>query len=294
MFSGRVTGTRTPFANAFEMPFDLLNAVLITAFFLVSAVRNIAPPAENHSLFARVLPLIALIPAPLAEAFGHHRLAVRQLYLAAAFLGFVLLFELASARIPMPTHWRDWNRRGGLARFVGRLTMPGWSSAFMFGLLMVAGWALVEFVVLSGASAAAREQARRVAWLALLAFAGIAFPAVLQSFFGRLPVPRTLLYFAGLAIPALLAGVSIALAESRWKLTEFRSVMEVVPFSSFLFAVNKTNPSSLAYAAQGGVAAAVLLVGVWQTRSYWRQLRAFEARDREVAEAMAKERDEQR
>ena len=283
IFAGRAAGGRAPFSNVLEMPYDLLNAVLITAFFLVSAVRNIAPPAENHSLFARGLPLLALLPAPLAEAAGAHPMAVRQLYIAAAFLGFVLLFELASARVAMPTHWRDWHGRGALSRFVGRLVMPGWASAFTFGALMTAVWAAVAMVVLSGASGATRENAQHVCWLAVLAFSGLTFPAVVQSFVRATTVPRVVLYLLGLMIPAVLSGLALALAESRWRVTEFKTLMEVLPFSSFLFGLNRTDPGSMTYVAQGIVAVLVVLAAAWRSSSFWRTLKSFETRDREAA-----------
>jgi hypothetical protein len=283
IFTGRVTGARTPFANVFEMPADILNAALLTAFFLVSAVRNIAPPAENHSLFARGLPVLALLPAPLMEAFGAHNLAVRQLYIAAAFLAFVMMIELASPRVLMPTHWRDWYGRGALSRFAGRLMMPGWSSAFMFGALMTVAWAAIAVVVLGGGSGAASDHARHVAWLALLAFSGLAFPAVIQSFVRALPVPRALLYFAGLLLPVLFAAIALALAESRWRFMELKRLMEFVPVSNFLLSLNQKFPPTLAFAGQGAITLLILVVAVWQSRLYWRQLKTFEARDAEAA-----------
>jgi hypothetical protein len=174
-------------------PFDLVNGVLITAFFLISAVRNIAPPAENHSLFARILPLLALLPAPFAEAIGLHELAVRQLYIAAGFIAFVLMFELAAGRMPMATHWRDWYRRGLLSRTLGRMAMPGWPSALLYGVVLAILWAAIALIVLSGLSPASRDHAVRVAWLALLALSGLAFPAVVGSFVRSTAVPRPLL-----------------------------------------------------------------------------------------------------
>jgi hypothetical protein len=59
--------------------------------------------------------------------------------------------------------------------------------------------------------------------------------------------------------------------------------METMPFSSFLFMLNKKDPETSTLIAQGVVVALVLLVGAWQTRTYWRQLRSFEERDREAA-----------
>jgi hypothetical protein len=282
IFTRRAAGAHSPFGYGVEMPFDILNGALITAFFLVSAVRNIAPPAENHSLFARGLPMLALLAAALAEAAGSHGLAVRQLFLSAAFLGFVLAFELASARTPMPTHWRDWHGRGTLSRFAGRLSMPGWPSAFLFGFVMTIAWTAVAMLVLTSGSSGV-VAAPKVAWLALLALSGLTFPAVVQSRLRAGSVPRVLLYFVVLVMPVLLSGLALALAESRWRFTGFRTVMEVMPVSSFLFAVNGRDPARTLFIAQGVVAFAVLLAAGVLSRTYWRQLKSFETRDREAA-----------
>lgn len=290
MFSGRGGALgRSPFANVIDLPFDIFNGVFLTGFFLVSAVRNVAPAAENHSLFTRILPVLMLLPAPFAEVFGAHALAVRQLYLSAAFLGFVLLFELASTRLPMPPQWRDWYKSGKFSCAIGRCSLPGWPSALLFGAIATALWVAVAFSVLSLAPSApgGRGHAPAVAWLALLAFSGIVFPAVMQSLLRAVPVSPALLYFSGLGIPGLLAGVSLWLAESRWKFTELKSFMETMPFSSFLFKLNARDQSPLIVVAQGVVAVLVLGLAFWQTRAYWRQLASFEARDRAASEAGA-------
>jgi hypothetical protein len=105
---------------------------------------------------------------------------------------------------------------------------------------------------------------------------------ILPALFRRSPLPRPLAYFSGLAIPALLAGLSIALAESRWKMEGFKSLMEVLPFSSFLFAINRIPWTSPLIYVQGAIALGVILVAAALTGSYWRQLEAFEVRDRET------------
>lgn len=282
----RVGVSRSPFGNLIEMPFDIFNGLFLTAFFLVSAVRNIAPLAENHSLFTRALPLLMLLPVPFAEALKAHGLAVRQLFLSAGFLGFVLLFELGVGRNPMPAQWRDWYRRGGLMAWMGRAALPGWPSAFLFGTIATAAWIACAFTVLPLNSVSQLESAK-AAWLAVLAFSGIVFPAVLQSLVRVLPVPALLLYFSGLGVPALLAGVGLWLAESRWRFTELKSLMETMPFSSFLFGLNARDQSPLILTAQAAVAALVLALALWQGRSYWQQLVLFEARDRANEKAVA-------
>lgn len=277
-------GARPFFARLFELPFDIFNGAFITAFFLVSAVRNIAPVAENHALFTRMLPVLMLLPAPIAEALGAHGLAVRQVFISAVFLGFVLMFEFAAGRAPMPSHWRAWHGGGRLSRAIGRLALPGWPSVLLFGGFAAAVWAAIALYVLPS-SAATRDHAVIAVWLALLAFSGIVFPAVLQSFVRVKAAPPALLYFCGLGLPAALAGLSLWLAESRWNITVLKSIMETMPFSSFLFGLNTRNQSPAIVTAQGIVAVVVLGAAYWQSRGYWRRLAEFDARDRAVAEA---------
>jgi hypothetical protein len=263
----------------FELPFDFLNGAVIASFFLVCAVRNIAPPAENHSLFTRVLALLMLLPAPLAEAAGAHALAVRQLMIAAVFLGGVLLMELGAARQPMASQWRDWYQRGWLARAIGRCGLPGWPSAFLFGVIAVGIWTAIAMIVMPMSGTWPRS-APGVAWLALLAFSGFMFPAALQQMLRAVPVPPTLLYFFGLGLPAILSGVALWLAESRLKITAMKTVMDWLPFSSFLFSLDGRERPAQVMFLQGAVVVLVLGFAWWQGRGYWRRLKEFEAADR--------------
>ena len=52
--------------------------------------------------------------------------------------------------------------------------------------------------------------------------------------------------------------MSLWLAESRLRLTSFKSVMEAAPVSSFLFALNKADPSVSMLVAQGFIMACLL------------------------------------
>src|SRR5581483_5721562 len=241
-----------------EMPFDAFNAVLITAFFLVSAVRNIAPIAENHGFFARLLPTLAMLPAPFAELFSAHALALRQLTIAGVFLMFVLLFELASTRLPMASHWRAWRRGGPVVRTTGRCSLPGWQSALLFAVFAAGLWTLLALVIIPTGSVPSRGKAEDAALVALLGLAGLVAPPTLQSYWRGLRLPAVALYFLGLVLPALLAGVALALAESRWHFTALRTLMEMLPFSSFLFALGATPVSNLVAFARLALAVAVL------------------------------------
>lgn len=293
MFGGRFMGMRvgagasSPAFGFLDSPLDYFNVVLITLFFLVNAVRNVAPRAENYCFFARVLPLLAMFAAPVVHLIGAKNVARDQLFGAAAFLAFVLLFELALGRDPMPSHWRKW-RRDVFTRLIGHLSLPGWQSAFLFGLVAAAIWVLLVLILFPSGTMTSRETALLIARLALLALAGLIFPAVVRSFFRPGSASPVLLYFSALIVPVLTSGVGLWLEQSKWKIVALKNLMMVMPVSSFLFALPGASASpTLAVAGRLAmvqlamvVAIAVLAVAWWQGRPYWHQLRLFEARDR--------------
>lgn len=275
-FSRTLGAPGGPFAGVFTFPLDMVNGALIGAFFLVSAVRNIAPPAENHGLFARSLPVLAMGLAAMAAAYGAHAIALRQLYISGAFLAAVGLFELASVRKPMAPHWRDCQRRGLLMRGVGRCSLPGWESALGYVLVAAIVWIVLALIIIPTGTVSSRAFAERVAWLGLLAVAGLVFPAAARSFVQPRQIPPAVLYAIGLVAPVLLSWIGIGLAESKWKLTAVKSIMEVMPVSSFLFSASSRSAANVVLSLQGGIALLVIAAALWRTRPYWARVRAFD------------------
>ncbi|MDO8542470.1 MAG: hypothetical protein Q7S40_18675 [Opitutaceae bacterium] len=274
-FFGRPFGGGNPLSHLFELPFDLVNAVFLGAFFLVSAVRNIAPPAENHGFFVRVLPLLALLPAAFSEMFNADSLALRQLYIAGGFLALVLLVELASARLPMASQWRVWRRGGPVVRGTGYCSLPGWQSAFAYAMAATATWVVFALIIIPTGTPVTRSEAEHAAGMALLGLAAVVFPAVLRSFVRRRFFSPVLPYVAGIVLPVVLSWFTFWLAESRWKISAPKAVMEVFPVSSFFFGLANRNPATLVVVLQRLVALLVLGVALWQTRPYWDRLRAL-------------------
>jgi hypothetical protein len=284
-FTARMFGTRSPFGSiglggVFSSPFAIIDAVLLTAFFLVSAVRNIAPPAENHAFFVRMLPVILLVTAPLAQALGGHDIALQQLMMGAVFLAFVLLFELAIARVPMAPHWRAWRRRGPVLQFVGRASLPGWQSGLLWGVGAVALWALLALMLIPTGSVSSRRDAEQAAHAALLALGGLTFPVVLRALWGRVTGSGAV-FLAGLVAPGLLTLVSVWLAEGApIKFTGMRTVMQVLPVSSFLLGFDTRRLLPVTSALAATVAVATVAFALWQARGHWRLIKEFDARDR--------------
>jgi hypothetical protein len=280
---GAVLGaSRTnPLLSLLDSPFHAVNAALITAFFLISAVRNIAPPAENHCFFTRVLPLVALLTAPFAEIVGAHDVAVRQLLFGAGFLAFVLLFELGRPRWPLAAQWREWQRRGFLLRMAGRCALPGWESAFLYGVLGTLIWSVFALVVLPSGTVTSQEIAEHAVWLALLGLAGLTFPAVMMAMLRPLRGSPLLVYFCLLSGPPLVAGFGVLLSQTKWKILFLRAVAEVLPVSSFMFAAQPAEPQPIFIVLFAGVFALAVFAGAFAlSRAYWQQLVLFDARDR--------------
>jgi hypothetical protein len=279
---GAVLGSGSnPLLALLDSPFHTVNAALITAFFLISAVRNIAPPAENHCFFTRVLPLVALLTAPFAEVVGAHDVAVRQLLFGAGFLAFVLVFELARPRWPLAGQWREWQRRGFFVRAAGRCALPGWESAFLYGVLATAVWSVFALIVLPSGTVTSQEVAEHAVWLAFLALAGLTFPSVAMASLRAVRGSPLMVYFCLLGTPPLIAGFGVLLTQTKWKILFLRAIAEVLPVSSFLFAAQPTEPQPTFIVLFAGViAVAVLGAAFALSRPYWRQLVLFDVRDR--------------
>ncbi|MCX6951394.1 MAG: hypothetical protein NTV51_04300 [Verrucomicrobia bacterium] len=255
-----------------------LDGALVLVFFLVTAVRRIAPPAENHVLLARGLPLLALVPVPLWALGGATAAASAQWSFAAIFLAVVCAIELASVRVPMAAHWRGWARRGLWGRCVGRVALPGWSSAMLYALVAAA---LVAFATTQPGVVPLGEIARYV-WLVVLALVALLFPVIALSLAekaaAKTPGGIYVLVFGGMStFGAIAAGMS-SMFPVRY--TGFETFARVLPVSGFWLSMGKDGPSTEVVVGQAAFALIVFVIAVMQSRTYWKQLALFEARSR--------------
>ena len=252
-----------------------LDGALLLMFFLVAAVRNIAPPAENHALLARSLPLIALAAIPAASLLSVNSLVLtNQLIFAGIFLMVVSAVELASVQHPMLVHTRPWRGRAAMARVFFRMALPGWPSALLFATTGAVLWvfcALALDLMHTGPAL--------LAWPAVLGLGALAFPAAVRSLGARRPRSPGGIYGLGLAVGVVLAVLSMTLPLASPRLAFLKDVATVLPVSSFVLSAFGDPPSVALLAAQGVVAVAVLGFAWWQARHYWHELALVEARD---------------
>lgn len=257
-----------------------LDGALLLGFFLVAAVRRIAPPAENHALLARGLPLLALLAVPVWAQFGALSAGTTagQLVFVGCFVLLACAVELANARLPMAVHVRPWAVRGIFGRFAGRFALPGWPSALLFTAL-VAGLAAVAVMLLDVAPPFYRM---RAAWLAALALDGLAFPVLALALFKR-TAARSAASLYGLTLGAmsvLAATVASMAVAFPFKYAKVFLMARVLPVTGFWLSLGNTDLTAKAMVGQAVLMLGVLGAAAWQMRGYWRHVAHLEARER--------------
>lgn len=272
------TGGMSPFAaSAADATMMWINGALVLVFFLVAAVRRIAPAAESHVLLSRGLPLLALVAVPVCRLAGSTTGAVAQLMFAGVFFAIVCAVELASLRLPMRAHWRAWAGRGMAGRVVGRLVLPGWPSALLYTLLIglvLTGAALIPGLV-------PPSDALRIVWIAVLALGALIFPAVMMSVFesraARAPGPFYALVFGSMSTFAAIAAAMNSMFPAKY--AGFEDFARILPVSGLWLSLGKNPLDASVMVGQAVFVAIVLGVAVMQSRVYWRLLTVYEVQD---------------
>ncbi|MBC7367220.1 MAG: hypothetical protein H7343_10495 [Undibacterium sp.] len=262
------------------------DGALLIAFFLVAAVRNIAPPAENHTLLARALPLAALLPVPVGAILSGPSVAMTaQLMFAGFFLLLVCMTQLASYDLPMSVHFRSARRRAAGLRVFLRMTLPGWPSALLYtlsgALLWLLGSALLRIPGGPGIDLA------RASWLAMLMLTGLIFPCVVMAIAPQKARAGAGVYMATFVTAGALAPLAYALVSMSSKIATLKTVVAVLPVSSAIFALVEPDAVSAGQVvAQGVVGLVVIGAAWWQARFYWQHLTGLELRERREATAV--------
>jgi hypothetical protein len=271
-------GASSPFAGA-DTTMWVFDGALLLAFFLIAAVRRIAPPAENHAPLARALPLLALLALPVWGRHGWTPAFEFQVACTAVFAGLTCAVELASVRRPMRVHLQPWLARGRWGRFVVRFVLPGWPSAMAFTILMC----LLAALGLQATSGGKSEAWALAPWLVTLGFGGLVFPALALGIFKRTAARSAAsLYGLTLVAMSILAGTVAALAAAfPLKCAQLVLVARVLPVTGFWLTLPKPEDlSTKAMLFQGALLAAVLLEAGRLARAYWRHVAALVARRR--------------
>jgi hypothetical protein len=196
-----------------------------------------------------------------------------------AVCGVIAAIELASARDVLAIHLRDRLGRGGVWRVFGPALLPGWPSAALWLALLLTAicsvWGIVDWQV------ADDLRAGDVAWLAVLAWTGLVFPAVLVSLLPSAGRVSGVLYFLQhilLGIFAMMAGNDTLGRKAPSMMLLLDWISHAVPTTSFWHAINELNrPSELIGVRFGqslGVALTLALM-IFTARSYWAKVGQF-------------------
>ena len=244
---------------------------------LMMATRWFAPVAENHAIGPRLIPLALLLPAPFvawwepagAEAYFAFWLVVT---------GVVAAIEFAGGRDLLAIHLRG--RLAG-SRLPGPAFLPGWPSAAVWagGLAALA----VTMIALANWTLGRTYDLAALSWLAVLAWAGLVFPALLVSFVPTFSRVAAVLYFvmhAVLGLFGVMAGSTSLGRKSPALMQTLDWISHAVPTTSFWHALNELKTPSELPAVELGQAVGVALTLAMMLRTarpYWTNVRAMRA-----------------
>ncbi|HWA26168.1 MAG TPA: hypothetical protein VG734_10935 [Lacunisphaera sp.] len=284
--SGLGRGIRTPFENLGATGVSVLGLVML--IFLGLAVRRIAPPAENHAKWARLLGLVLLGVTLIIVSVTY---IGRGEMLAFGFITVMLIsaVELSRDCLPMRPHWSPWSQGGAVRAWFGRLLLPGWPSAALFAAValgvFVAALLLVPSLAPSGTDGLA------MAWWLVLGWQALVFPALLLSF---LPAASSMRvggsgYFV---VQGLFGTISLlAATNSTGYITgeDFARALEAIcrllPVFSFWLGVDSVEHGFASTEVIGQVAtlAGLIVLVRRQSRLYWGTVARYDRRGDEVA-----------
>jgi hypothetical protein len=267
--------------------------VLATALLIVVclglAVRRLAPPAENHSQWARGLLMTLLLLAVPVGWFVSRLPLVPLGFFAVLFVG---ALELSRDCLPMAVHWRSWRARGRWGAFVGRFALPGWPSAMRFAALALAMLTVLQVVMPRMGMPGVKPFL--FAWWMVLAWQALVLPSVLLSF---LPESSSLRlsgggYFVVQGLFGIMSMLSVTNGATLFASTELVRLLDtlcqILPVSSFWLTGAKLKTGLGTGHIVGQAIMLVLLVWLVRRQSalYWRQLAhhdVFDARAKSPA-----------
>ena len=257
----------------------VFNFSLLLLFFLVQAVRRIAPPAENHSPLARgvaLLTLLPVVPLYLLEG-GMPNATIAQMWFAVVALGLVSVIEISSLRVPMAVQVRTWWERGRFMSVLGRLVLQGWPSAMLFTVFWLALAAIAAQMGLIQLPGAGRIE---MVWLFVLLWAALVFPMVLLSFAPRVGRQAPLFYFiiqALFGILCIMEGNSSTTTAINPLVEKLRWFFHVLPVASFWLEAadlgSRPGNNGRYLVGQAVMVGLLTPLVVWRMGFYWQWVR---------------------
>lgn len=259
----------------------VFDAALVLVFCLIQAVRQIAPPSENHAVSTRLISLPGFIPVPLLAWFGSSAgMVAGQFMFALVAMLLMCGLEMMMRGEPMAVQARAWAGRGGWRALAGRALLPGWQSAAVFaaGGIVLAG--AMALVFLRTGSIPGRNLFG-FAWLVAQMWPALVGPMVLLAFIPRLARFGWLFFLAMQAIGGVLSVIIINIYEFNeimmWIKGVGNLVCSVLPVCSFWVDVRLLDRMSgfieSVVMRQALMMGALALLYWWKTRPYWRRVR---------------------
>jgi hypothetical protein len=270
-------------------PVGLWSAVVYLLYSLSLAVRWFAPPAENHSVLPRLVPLALALPAPVLALAGEAVGAGAQMVAAVVMLAVVAAIELAGTRELMAIHLRGRLAGGGWRGVLAPFFLPGWPSVAVWLAAMlvfgVAAWGAADLLLDTDL------HFLQVAWLALLGWTGLVFPVLLLSLIPSATRAAGVMYFVIHAVLGIFASMAGSTSLSRMAPTPMVVldwISHAVPTTSFWHALAALkNPSNLPAVWLGQLLGVLVTLGLMLvlSRAYWARVLAMRDTARVAAEA---------
>ena len=167
----------------------------------------IAPAAENHSSFRRIVALMGMLGMLAAVYFSNIEKGLSLMLISLIGTPAVLIALTESAML-VPTVCRPFVKRGALGKAVGLFLYPGLASGIFFTVL-IAGIGITACLMKSDISAFDEQSAVILGYLGALLF-----PAVIQAFFFRGDGQRVANYLLLMIGSGIITGILSALTEA--------------------------------------------------------------------------------
>jgi hypothetical protein len=261
----------------------VFDAALVLVFCLIQAVRQIAPPSENHAASTRLISLPGFIPVPLLAWFKGADMAAGQFVFALVAMLLMCGLEMMMRGEPMAVQARAWAGRGGWRALAGRALLPGWQSAAVFaaGGIVLAGAMPLVFL-----RAELGRHTFGFVWLVAQMWPALVGPMVLLAFIPRLSRLGWLFFLAMQAVGGVLSAIVINIYEFNeimmWIKGVGSMVCSVLPVCSFWMDVKLMDRvpdfDASIVMRQSLMMGVLALLYWWKTRPYWRRVRGFAGR----------------